>query len=129
MKDFTDWLDENNEHTAKYTLKYYIDLSFLFLFLYSCAMVGFLQFSFIFCILVVVKYQKIIENRFMGPAQNQVKSNQTLPMVNQDSQQIAYAPVTQPRDHINEFFEMLEDLDMKWAKKIDEPKMQVFTRK
>ena len=94
MKDVTDWLDENDEHIAKYTAKYYIDLSCLFLFLYTCAMIGFFQYSFIFCILMVVRYQKIIENRFMGPAQNQVRSNQTLPMANQESQQISYAPVT-----------------------------------
>lgn len=123
MKDFTDWLDQNDQHISKYTVKYYIDLSFVFLFLYTCAMIGFFQFTFIFCILVVVKYQKILENRFMGPAQNQVMSNQTLPMTNQQTQQIAYAPVTQPRDHQQEFYDMLEDLDMNWVKQIDEPKM------
>jgi hypothetical protein len=128
MKDVTDWLDDNDEHIAKYTAKYYIDLSCLFLFLYTCAMIGFFQYSLIFCIFMVVRYQKIIENRFMGPAQNQVRSNQTLPMANQESQQISYAPVTQPRDHQQEFYDMLEDLDMNWVKKIDEPKMQVFQR-
>jgi hypothetical protein len=56
------------------------------------------------------------------PTQYQVNSNQTLPMANQDSQ-ISYEPVTQPRDHQQEFYNMLEDLDMNWEKKIDEPKM------
>jgi hypothetical protein len=69
---FTEWLDENNQYASKHTVKYYIDIALLFFTLYTCTMIGLFQFTFIFCILKVVKYQKILENRFLGPPQNLV---------------------------------------------------------